>query len=149
MASDSFTSFEEFLLGLSRIYHRLSAVSDQLHAQFGLTAGTRSILLLLHYRGQLTLSEIARDRAVSRQFIQRIAAPLIVKGIVATVANPANRRSSKLELTEDGKAVVALILRREEPIREAIKKAIATDEITIALNVLTKLDAAVQSYMKA
>ncbi len=132
--------FTDYLLGLTRTYHRLTMVSDRLHGGHDISTGTRSLLLLLHMRGNLSLSEIARDRAVSRQFIQRVAGPLLEKAAIVLVANPRDKRSPKLALTDQGQAMVAGILTREAALSEAIAAVIARDDITAANRVMSQLD---------
>ncbi len=134
-----------FLSALTRAYHRLSDVSDRLHAQHGISAATRSILLLLHARGPATLSDIARDRAVSRQFIQRSAAPLVRDGLVEPLANPRSRRSPLLSLTARGQNVVDGILAREQPLRATIAELVPAEDIARAADALARLDAALKT----
>ncbi|WP_285711856.1 MarR family winged helix-turn-helix transcriptional regulator [Erythrobacter oryzae] len=137
-----------FLMALTRAYHLLDRISDKLHAGHGLSAGARSILLLLDRHGALTLSEIARDRAVSRQLIQRLAAPLITAGFIATDPKTTSRRSPKLVLTPQGRAAVAGIVAREATIAARVAEAISADEREQAQAVLEKLNA-VLSELKA
>ncbi len=130
----------DFIFDLTRTYHRLMAVSERLHGEHGLSAGARSILLLLHLRGNLTLSEIAGDRAVSRQFIQRVAAPLIGSSMITKIGNPKNRRSSKLALSKLGQTAVDNILRREAALLEKMVRAVPEERLEITRQVLNDLD---------
>lgn len=135
----------QFLSALTRAYHRLSDVSDRLHAPHGISAATRSILLLLHAKGPATLSDIARDRAVSRQFIQRSAAPLVRDGTVELLDNPRSRRSPLLALTGKGRQAVEGILARERPFRAIVARLVPSEDIARATVALAHLDAALQT----
>lgn len=84
--------FDDLLDALTGAYHRLTALSDALHGFYGLSAGTRSVLLLLARGEALTLSEIADRRAVSRQFIQKLVAPLVAQGLLTADANPRHKQ---------------------------------------------------------
>ncbi|TSB01362.1 MarR family winged helix-turn-helix transcriptional regulator [Sphingorhabdus contaminans] len=130
----------QFLLNLTRAYHLLGALSDQLHSGHGLSTATRSILTLLEFRGPLTLSEIARDRAVSRQFIQKLAGSLLKDGFVTTMPNPASKRSPKLQLTASGRQCVADIFAREQAVKDRLAKAISHSELQRVNAVLAKVN---------
>lgn len=129
-----------FLATLTRAYHLLGALSDQLHAGHGFSTGARSILLLVDRQGPMTISEIARDRAVSRQLIQRLASALIEKGVIEAMPNAANRKSAKLALTPQGRSAVEGILLRENGIVAAVVDAIEEGELEQAHAVITKLN---------
>lgn len=127
-------------MNLTRAYHLLGALSDQLHSGHGLSTATRSVLTLLELHGPLTLSEIARDRAVSRQFIQKIAGSLIKNGLIDTLPNAANKKSPKLMLTVRGRQSVADIFAREQAIRDHLSMTITQPELRQANVVLTKVN---------
>ena len=129
-------------------YHLLDAISQQLHAGHGLSAGARSILLLLERKGPMTMSEIARDRAVSRQLIQRLASTLLDEGAIEALPNAAHRKSSKLGLTPQGQAAVEGILLRESDIVTAVRGSIEDTELQQADAVLTKLNALLAQIRK-
>ncbi len=96
------------------LFHRLAAVADDLHAQSVLTAAQRGVLEHLLRNGPTTVPDIARARGVTRQHIQVLVNDLLAGERVATVANPAHRRSPLVELMPDGRAVILAALAREE-----------------------------------
>lgn len=65
-------------------------------------AGSWGLLRLLKEDGPKTVPEVARIRAVSRQYIQKLADELMADGLVETFENPAHRRSKRLRLTPAG-----------------------------------------------
>lgn len=132
-------------MNLTRAYHLLSALSDQLHSGHGLSTATRSILTLLELKGPLTLSEIARDRAVSRQFIQKIAGSLIKDGLIAKMPNAASKKSPKLHLTASGRQSAADIFAREQAIKDDLSMVITRGELRQANVVLAKINRALTS----
>lgn len=135
-----------FIAALTRTYHRLTSVSDQLHVRDGLTTGMRSILLLLHSRGDLTAAEIARDRAVTRQFIHRISLPLLERGLVQQMPNPRNKRSPKLALTAHGNDLVARIHEREAPLTMAMADAVDARDLSTVLDVFDRIGAVIDAH---
>lgn len=88
----------------------------------------------------MTMSEIARDRAVSRQLIQRLASALLEEGVIETIPNAAHRKSAKLGLTPQGQSTVKAILLREKGIATAIIDVIEAAELEQAHAVMTKLN---------
>lgn len=143
MAQIDQAGLSELVQALTRAYHRLGALAERLHGPSGLSAGARSILLLLAKRWPLTLSEIADERGVSRQFIQKVAQPLIAGGLIVAEANPRHVRSPKLRLTQRGECMVAQVHTREvemfvrvggklDPL--AVREAVALfDQVNVAL----------------
>lgn len=130
----------DFLATLTRSYHLLDGVSEQLHAGHGFSAGARSVLLLLERKGPMTISDIARDRAVSRQLIQRLTSALQDRGVIEAIPNAAHRKSAKLRLTPQGQSAVKGIMLRESGITAAIIDVVDAAELEQAHAVMTKLN---------
>ncbi len=86
------------------------------------------------------MSEIARDRAVSRQLIQRLASALLDKGVIEAIPNAAHRKAAKLGLTPQGRSAVEGILLRESGIVVAVMDSIEDIELQQVHTVLTKLN---------
>ena len=76
------------------------AVLSQLPVSHGRMALLRSLAL----RGPRNLSELARERGVSRQGVQRLAHALEAEGLARSAPDPKNARAKRLELTEAGLA---------------------------------------------
>ena len=55
--------------------------------------GLWGLMRMLTDRGPLTLSEVARLRGVSRQYIQKIAVQLAQQGMIRMTPNPRDRRA--------------------------------------------------------
>lgn len=94
------------------------------------------------------MSEIARDRAVSRQLIQRLASALLDKGLIEAMPNAAHRKSAKLGLTPQGRSAVGGILLRESGVAAAVMEFIEDVELEQAHTVLTKLNALLAQIRK-
>lgn len=139
--------FDDLLDALTGAYHRLTALSDALHGFYGLSAGTRSVLLLLARGEALTLSEIADRRAVSRQFIQKLVAPLVAQGLLTADANPRHKRSPKLRLSPWGEQIVAKLRAREAATRARIAGALPPQQLAPTKAWLEALSAALAEAM--
>lgn len=124
---------------LTLAYHRLSRAAETLHGAEGLNAGGRSILLTIARGGPATISDLARARNVSRQFIQRVVQDLARAGLLAETPNPRHRRSPLFDLTCEGRAVMEKIARVEAPLWRALDAALHPDDIAAALRVLRAL----------
>ena len=95
------------------LYCGLRAISDRFAAPEGQTSARFAVLYVLVLRGPLTVAEIARDRGVARQGVQRLADELSAEGLTEFVPNPAHRRSMRLRLTVRGQSVALRIFRRQ------------------------------------
>ncbi len=84
------------------LFHRLKAVGDVLHAEHGITTPMRGVMMSLNDHGPQTVPQLAAARPVSRQFIQTLVDALAEKGLVQTQPNPRHKRSSLVDLTDEG-----------------------------------------------
>jgi DNA-binding MarR family transcriptional regulator len=139
-------AYEDLLLCVTRTYHRLTAVSDRLHGEQGITTGHRSVLLRLEGGPPPTISEIAADRAVSRQFIQRLVAELVDRGWVTALPNPRHRRASLLSLTPEGRTAVVALREREADVGRSIELALSGTDLIAAADILRRLSAALEPW---
>lgn len=98
---------------ISRCHARLVSLLETLHGDVAVPASSRGILRLLIARGLLSVPQIARERAVSRQFVQKLANGLIARGWAAAVPNPDSRKSPLLTITNDGRTLLAQMYVRE------------------------------------
>ena len=64
----------------------------------------RRMLRMMQDRGPMTVSDLARERAVSRQYMRALVKELVDSGLVEFCQNPKNARSPLVHLTEQGQA---------------------------------------------
>lgn len=98
---------------LGPLYRRIHRTVERDTAALGLSAGTRAVLVMLRQRGPMPVPRLAEAQALSRQFTQRVVNEALARGLVASVANPAHRRSRLIALTESGTILVDRLLERE------------------------------------
>jgi DNA-binding MarR family transcriptional regulator len=132
--------FERQILALlPQIVHRLTAAGDAIHAARGLTTGMRSTLLGLSAHGPRTVSHMADDRPVSRQYMQRVCDDLATLGLVEARDNPRHKRSPLIALTRAGAAMVREIGKSEAPYAGALVKDLSEAELAACAHVLQTL----------
>jgi DNA-binding MarR family transcriptional regulator len=96
-----------------RLFHRLRAVSEELHGAGEQSASRAGVLRGLARKGPQTVPEMARARPVSRQHIQTLVNGLLADGLVALEPNPAHASSRLVTLTKAGAAAFAEMDARE------------------------------------
>ena len=127
------------------LFHRLTAVAEEVHGQGGLSAARRGVLRSLDRLGPQTVPQMARARPVSRQLIQTLVNDLRHEGYVELTANPAHRRSSLVRLTRRGKTLVDAIGRRELRLLKKLAIPVSERELAGASSVLRTVREALES----
>jgi DNA-binding MarR family transcriptional regulator len=94
--------FEETRL----LFHALKQWVESLHGGREITVPMRAVLELLLRAGPRTVPEMARARGVSRQHIQQQVDELLGRGLAERRDNPAHRRSVRIALTDEGRALI-------------------------------------------
>lgn len=125
-----------------RLAYRGTAFLEHIHGRGELVAGRRGVLIDLERRGPETVPQMARSRAVSRQYVQRIVNSLAEDGLVETARNPAHRRSPLIRITPAGTALVEAILEREHQELASLPLAASEDELRAAAALLQRIVAA-------
>ena len=119
------------------LFHRLRAVSEQIHQLGELSAGKHGILKGLDLFGPQTVPQMARP--VSRQYIQTLVNLLAVNGHVELVDNPGHKRSRLVRLTPGGKKLVEEMNRRQAEVLEQLPINISETELRKAASILRAL----------
>ncbi len=102
----------------------------------GASVGVRAVLDLLREHQPMTVPQMARELALSRQFVQRMVNDAVQRSWVRTLANPAHQRSSLIELTRRGRTVIEAILDREHAVLAQLGGDITEDDAATTLRVL-------------
>ena len=95
------------------LYRRAARKVEQAEPVEGVSAGVRAVLNLLRLHGPMTVPQMGRDQALSRQFVQRMVNDAAGHGFVEAVPNPAHRRSSLIRLTDAGRGAIEAVIARE------------------------------------
>lgn len=94
------------------------------------------MLTLLHRNGPMTVPQMGRAQAISRQFVQRMVNEGAALGLVESIPNPAHRRSSLIRLTGPGQDTIAAVLDREHRLLRDVRGDLTDADVATCLRVL-------------
>ncbi|MFF0307111.1 MarR family winged helix-turn-helix transcriptional regulator [Streptosporangium sp. NPDC004379] len=140
-------------LGPDDLAHRLTEVFDLVGPLYrraqrkveegvpieGLSVGVRAVLNLLHRNGPMTVPQMGRAQALSRQFVQRMVNDAAALRLVESIPNPAHQRSSLIRLTDDGGAVITAVMTREYALLGQVGGGLTDADVTGCVRVLTAM----------
>ncbi|SDI32139.1 MarR family winged helix-turn-helix transcriptional regulator [Nonomuraea jiangxiensis] len=121
------------------LYRRAYRKVEQDAPLEGLSVGVRAVLSMLREHGPMTVPQLGRAQALSRQFVQRMINDAAAHGLVESVPNPAHKRSSLIRLTAEGRAAITAVLDRERAVLRQIGGDLTDADITACLRVLSRL----------
>ncbi|MGR6922368.1 MarR family winged helix-turn-helix transcriptional regulator [[Actinomadura] parvosata] len=121
------------------LYRRAQRKVEQDAPIEGLSVGVRAVLNLLREHGPMTVPQMGRAQALSRQFVQRMTNDAAGLGLVAFEPNPAHKRSSLIRLTEEGERAIGAVLDRERAVLRQIGGDLTEADIDACLRVLSRL----------
>lgn len=133
--------------------HRVSEVFDLIGALYrrglrkleqgeeveGVSVGVRSVLVLLHRYGPMTVPQMGRLMTLTRQFVQRMVNDALARGWAETTPNPAHQRSSLIRVTDEGEAVITAILAREHALNRQVGGELTEAELQACVRVLKEM----------
>jgi len=122
------------------LYRRGLRKLEQDEAVDGVSVGVRSVLVLLHRYGPMTVPQMGRLMALTRQFVQRMANDAMDRGWAEATPNPAHQRSYLIRITDEGVAVITAILAREHALNRQVGGGELTDaELRACVRVLKEM----------
>ncbi|MFD9602166.1 MarR family transcriptional regulator [Streptomyces sp. NBC_01224] len=121
------------------LYRRTQRKVEQDISVQGLSVGVRAVLSLLHEHGPMTVPEMGRAQALSRQFVQRMVNDATALGLVESAPNPAHKRSSLNRLTQRGREAITAVIERERAILSRVGSDLTDAEVDACLRVLSRL----------
>jgi len=145
MSVERRASTEELRI-LFREIHRLSVSLKNLDFSFGdnlLLLPARGVLELLQEGGPQTVPALAKARNSSRQNVQIIVDRLERLTCVTITPNPRHKRSSLVELTAKGSAVLADVEAQEGRMLQVLAARFSADETSRALECVRRVSVAV------
>jgi DNA-binding MarR family transcriptional regulator len=105
----------------------------------GLSVGVRAVLNMLREQGPMTVPQLGRAQALSRQFVQRMVNEAAARGLVEAAANPSHRRSSLIGLTDAGRAVITAVVDRERAVLRQVGGDLTEADLDGCVRVLSRL----------
>ncbi|HET9168628.1 MAG TPA: MarR family transcriptional regulator [Actinospica sp.] len=111
----------------------------ELDAAQGLSVGVRAVLDLLRAHGPMTVPQMGRAQAISRQFVQRMVNDAAERDLVESVPNPAHQRSSLIRLTDEGRAVILAVTAREHELLRRTSGDLTGADVATCVRVLGRM----------
>lgn len=108
-------------------------------SQLPVSRGRMALLRSLALRGPRNLSELARERGVSRQGVQRLADALEADGLARGIPDPRSARAKRLELTDRGLAAYRELALHEARELNALAAGLSPSDLRAATRVLRLL----------
>ncbi|MET8161514.1 MarR family winged helix-turn-helix transcriptional regulator [Sphaerisporangium sp. NPDC005289] len=121
------------------LYRRAYRKVEQDASIEGLPVGVRAVLTLLHEHGPMTVPQMGRALALSRQFVQRTINDAAARDLAEPIPNPAHRRSSLIRLTDDGRAAIAAVTGREQAVLRQVAGDVTGADVDACVRVLSRL----------
>jgi DNA-binding MarR family transcriptional regulator len=123
------------------LFHLLRELETALPSlsRLPISQGRMAVLRSLALRGPRNLSELARERRVTRQGVQRLADALEAEGLARGTADPRSARVRRLKLTEAGLAAYRELAQQEARELNACAAGIAPADLRTATRVLRLL----------
>ncbi|MFF7411965.1 MarR family winged helix-turn-helix transcriptional regulator [Streptomyces lydicus] len=140
LASDGLTDrLTEVFDLVGPLYRRTQRKVEHDVAVEGLSVGVRAALSMLREHGPMTVPQMARAQALSRQFVQRMVNDAMTRGLVEAAPNPAHKRSSLIRLTAQGQTAITTVLDRERAVLRQVGDDLTDTEVDACLRVLARL----------
>jgi DNA-binding MarR family transcriptional regulator len=131
-------ALDEFVENLRKVFFALRAVSNDMLADLDCTVVERGILKDVA-GGALTVPQLADNRAVSRQAMQKAVDALVVRKLVALESNPRHRRSPLVAITRTGSKLLDAARAREKKLIGSVELPISETQLKQTTRVLTEL----------
>lgn len=121
------------------LYRRVQRKVEQTAPIEGLSVGVRAVLDLLRENGPMTVPQMGRAQALSRQFVQRMVNDAAAAGLVEIIPNPAHQRSSLVRLTASGRAAIDAALAREQSLLRQVDGDLTDGDVVACVRVLGRM----------
>ncbi len=121
------------------LYRRAFRKVEQDTTIEGLSVGVRAVLNMLREHGPMTVPQMGRTQALSRQFVQRMINDAAARGLVEFVPNPAHKRSSLIRLTLEGRTAITAVVDRERAVFRQVGGDLSGAEVDACIRVLSHL----------
>lgn len=136
---------EEMMWEVRRLFREMGQAADFALAPLGMTAAMRALLeFLAREKVPVTISDIARKQAVSRQHVHQTLSRLDRRWVNRS-SDPHDARSVSLSLSEDGRAVWNQIRAVDGELAQRIMVQLSGKEIRAATATLRKVRNALKS----
>ncbi len=122
-----------------RLFRAMANRSTASLTDLDISAADRAVLEFLFPGEPLAVPEIADRYDVSRQHVQVTVNRLLRKGLVVTQDNPRHKRSSLVEITQDGKMLLSKIMSRDRKLVEQLFTGVSDESLRTTKRTLRRL----------
>jgi DNA-binding MarR family transcriptional regulator len=136
---DLHQALDKLSLELALVFFRLRNAARDLLGEGKHSSGRRSVLKSLGRDGAQTVPQMARERAVSRQHVQKLVDGLKASGLVSLAENPLHKRSKLVTLSDEGRRFLEEMNQREEKLKAFLSEGVPLEEMNAALRVVGQL----------
>ncbi|WP_407289362.1 MarR family winged helix-turn-helix transcriptional regulator [Streptomyces sp. BP-8] len=103
------------------------------------TSTRQKVIDLLRAHGPMTVPQMGRAQALSRQFVQRMVNDAAAQQLVEGIPNPAHQRSSLIRRTEEGSAAITGAVSRERAVLRQVGGDLTDADVEACVRVLTEM----------
>ncbi|HME08444.1 MAG TPA: winged helix DNA-binding protein [Bryobacteraceae bacterium] len=133
-------SLEQFIWELRRAFRDLAAAADRELQALGLQTGDRAFLeFLARETKPISLSDLARKYAVSRQHIHQMLRRLPHPEWVEEIPDSADRRAIRLRLSRKGRAYWERVRVLDRRFLERLSERLSQERVAAATDLLRQL----------
>lgn len=108
-------------------------------------AGARSCAFALSRRGPLTQTELAEEMEIETPTLVRVLDGMEKQNLIERRSDANDRRAKRIHMTPDGKQTSEAVQGLAKELRAEIVADISTDDLRLALDVMRRLSANLQS----
>ena len=137
--SETAQRMDDLTFELALVYFRLTRVARELLGEGKHSSGRRSVLRSLGIRGPHSITAMAVERSVSRQHTHKLVDGLRKDGLVSLQSDPKDRRSKLVSLTDEGRAFLVAMVRKETALLEALGGGIPRGDVAATMRVMRLL----------
>jgi DNA-binding MarR family transcriptional regulator len=87
----------------------------------------------------MTVPQMGRAQALSRQFVQRMVNDAAARSLVEITSNPAHQRSSLIRLTDTGREAIEAVIAREHSLLREVGGDLTAADIDACIKVLSEM----------
>ena len=133
-------SLEKLIWEVRRTFRDLTAAADRELEQLGIQSAGRALLEFLTKETEpVSLSDLARKYAVSRQHIHQTLRSLPDPEWVEELRDPGDRRSVRLRLSRKGRAFWTKVRAADRRLLERLARELSEDQVAASTDLLRKL----------
>lgn len=103
-----------------------------------------AVLLMLHFRGEMTMSALASELGAPLSTMTSLAQRLVRKGLIVRYPSDKDQRIILVQLTEEGMQIVSQARAIIEKVFARVQAALSANELKQFLSLAVKIGKAVQ-----